>query len=166
VGPAQTRTVFRGRFLRLDVERWTEPDREREVVRHPGAAAVLARTLQGRVVLIRQLREAARRVLLEIPAGVFDVDGEDPADTARRELHEEAGYRALDLRPLGRIHTSPGFTDERIELFLATAEPDGEPEQGIEVVEMPLEAALEAVRRGDVTDAKTVVALLLAARRG
>jgi ADP-ribose pyrophosphatase len=127
---------------------------------------VVARTGEGEVVLVRQLREAVRRALLEIPAGVFDVAGEDGAGCAARELMEETGYRALRVEPLATIYTSPGFADERIELFVADAEPGGGGgEDGVEVVTMPVDRALRAVDEGEIVDAKTVVGLLLAARR-
>lgn len=161
--PAETRRVHRGRLLRLDVERWTDPDREREVVRHPGSVGILALTGAGHVILVRQLREAVRDRLPEIPAGIRDVRGEPREETARRELREETGYRATDLEPLGRIHPSPGFSDEVIDLFRAQAEPEGRPEEGLEVITMPLEDAVKAVRAGRITDAKTAVAVLLAA---
>ncbi len=155
--------VFSGPLFRVEVQYW--PDRRRDVVRHPGAAAVVALTRGGKVVLVRQLREAVGERLLEIPAGIYDVEGESPEDAARRELEEETGYRAIGLEPLGRIHTSPGFTDEVIHLFLAEAEPGGEPEAGIEVVEVPLQEALRAVDRGEISDAKTALGILLAGRR-
>jgi ADP-ribose pyrophosphatase len=162
VEPAETREAYRGRLLRLEVERWTDPDREREVVRHPGAVAVLPLTATGDVVLVRQLREAVRDRLLEIPAGIRDVEGEAPEETARRELREETGYRATEVEALGRVHTSPGFADEVIDLFLARVEPGGEPEEaGLQVVTLPLGEAVEAVRAGRITDAKTAVAVLL-----
>ncbi|HEX9892014.1 MAG TPA: NUDIX hydrolase [Actinomycetota bacterium] len=164
--PARTERAFEGRFLRVDVEVWTDPERRREIVRHPGAAAVVARDPGGRVILVRQVREAVRQRLLEIPAGVFDVEGESPEDTARRELLEETGFRARTLERLGAIVTSPGFSDERIELYLADAEPAGRPEEGLEVVTLALDEALEAIDRGEITDAKTVAGLLMAARRG
>src|SRR5262249_60093886 len=92
----------------------------REIVHHPGACAVVALTTAGEVVLVRQFRPAVGRALLEIPAGVMDVAGEDAATCAVRELLEETGYRPVrPLEPLGPILTTPGFTDERIELFLA-----------------------------------------------
>jgi ADP-ribose pyrophosphatase len=164
--PAGSREAFRGRLVRVDVERWTEPDREREVVRHPGAAAIVALTEAGEVVLVRQLREAVRRRLLELPAGLLDVEGEAPAETARRELAEEAGYRAPEVRPLGRVHTSPGFADEVVHLFVAEGVVrTGRPEDRVEVVTMPLHEAVAAARIGTISDAKTVAGLLLALDR-
>lgn len=164
--PVSSEEVFRGRFLRVDVERWADPERTREVVRHRGAAAVLALTGRGEVVLVRQLREAVREALLEIPAGVYDVPGEAPEETARRELEEETGYRVPALTRLGRIHTSPGFVDEAIDLFLAEgALRAAAPEDGIEVVVMPLPEAVGAVLEGRISDAKTALAILLAGPR-
>jgi ADP-ribose pyrophosphatase len=163
VEPEISRTVFQGRLIRVDVEAW--PAGEREVVHHPGACAVVAVTAARDVVLVRQVREAVRSALLEIPAGVMDVPGESSPACAARELLEETGYRAFDVRPLGGIHTSPGFSDERIELFAAGAEPGGGPasEAGIEVVLMPFADAVQAARSGSLSDAKTVCALLRAA---
>jgi ADP-ribose pyrophosphatase len=159
--PLRAERVFEGSLIRVDVERW--PAGQREVVRHPGACAVVAFTTEGEVVLVRQFREAVRQELLEVPAGIFDVEGEDAATCAGRELLEETGFHAVNVRHLATIYTSPGFADERIELFRADAEPAGDGgEESVEVVTMPLGRALEAVRRGDILDAKTVVALLLA----
>jgi ADP-ribose pyrophosphatase len=165
--PAERETVFDGRLLRVEVQRWTGPEREREVVRHPGAAGIVALTEDNEVVLVRQLREAVGERLLEIPAGILDVEGEAPEATAIRELREETGYRASDLEPLGSIYTSPGFADERIELFLGHARPEGGPESGVEVVTVSFAEAVSLVIDGRLSDAKTVAALLLAAlRRG
>lgn len=118
------------------------------------------------MILVRQRREAVRDDLLEIPAGVLDVEAETPLDAARRELREETGYDAGSWERLGAIHSSPGFSDERVELFVARgAERVAEPEEGIEVVAIAAEEALRAVREGRITDAKSAVALLLAASR-
>jgi 8-oxo-dGTP pyrophosphatase MutT (NUDIX family) len=138
---------------------------DREVVRHPGASGVLAVTPSGDVLLVRQVREPVRERLLEIPAGLRDVDGEPPDACAARELLEETGHRATAIHPMGTLLTSPGFADERIELFTATAteSPVARPtEEGIELVRMPLALAVRAVTDGRIVDAKTAVAVLLA----
>jgi ADP-ribose pyrophosphatase len=159
VEPDSVREIFRGKLITVHVESW--PGGQREIVRHPGACAIVALTSEGEVLLVRQTREAVKEALLEIPAGVFDVDGEDPADCAARELLEETGYRASNLRPLGSFYSSPGFTDERIDLFRADARPDANPEDGIEVVPTRFDDAIAAVRDGRIKDAKTIAGLLL-----
>jgi 8-oxo-dGTP pyrophosphatase MutT (NUDIX family) len=161
--PLETTEAFRGSLFRVEVLRW--PGKSREVVRHPGASAVVATTGEGDVVLVRQLREAVGERLLELPAGIFDVEHETPEATAARELREETGYRATRIEPLARLLPSPGFSDEVVHLFVAEAEREGEPEPDIEVVLLPLEVAVQAVADGDIADAKTAVGLLLAARR-
>ena len=159
--PDSVREVYRGSLIRVEVESW--PAGEREVVRHPGACGVVAITAGGEVVLVRQLREAVRESLLEIPAGIFDVEGESAAVCAARELMEETGYRAENVKPLTAIYPSPGFTDERIELFSAEAVPDSRgQEEEVETVLMPFAEAVRAIREGRIADAKTVAALLLA----
>jgi ADP-ribose diphosphatase len=164
VDPESSREVFRGKLIQVEVERW--PAGEREVVRHPGACAVVAFTPEGEVLLVRQFREAVRQELLEIPAGIYDVEGEDPGGCAARELLEETGFRAAGLEALGTIYTSPGFTDERIDLFMARAEDaDGPVEEGVELVRLPFAHAIRAVQDGRIEDAKTVCALLLARDR-
>ncbi|HKZ75772.1 MAG TPA: NUDIX hydrolase, partial [Actinomycetota bacterium] len=153
------------RLIRVEVESWDGHDYE--VVRHPGAAAVLPVTPHGDVLLVRQFRPALRQVLVEIPAGLLDVNGEDPLTCAARELFEETGYRHTSLEFVGGIYTSAGFTDEYIHLFLARteAEPVGIPETGIELLRKPFEEMVGAARAGRVRDAKTALALLLAAAR-
>jgi ADP-ribose pyrophosphatase len=163
--PAATEEVFRGKLLRVEIERWADPDRTRDIVRHPGAAAVLPLTPDGQVVLVRQLREAVRERLLEIPAGIYDEDGETPEHAARREVREETGYRVESLRPLARIYTTPGFADEAIDLFVAEVEAEGPPEEGMEVVEIPLAEAVALALDGRLPDAKTLIALLLVSAR-
>jgi ADP-ribose pyrophosphatase len=164
VDPDSSREVFRGKLIRVEVERW--PAGEREIVHHPGACGVVAITPDGEVVLVRQYREAVRQELLEIPAGIYDVEGESPLGCATREVMEETGYRASELEALGTIHSSPGFTDEWMDLFLARVEDAGGPgEEGVEVVRMSLDNAVEAVLEGRITDAHTVAALLLAHER-
>jgi ADP-ribose pyrophosphatase len=159
VEPLSSRRVFDGSFIRIDVETW--PSGQREVVRHPGACAVVAITPEGQILLVRQLREAVRRALLEIPAGILE-EGETPEACAARELTEETGYRAVKLEHLATIYTSPGFTDERIGLFQAEAEPGGQATEDLEVVKLTREQAMKAIETGQILDAKTVAGLLIA----
>jgi ADP-ribose pyrophosphatase len=156
------REVFHGKLISVEV--WE--GRYREVVHHPGACAAVA--MHGDdVLLVRQLRDAVGVTLLEVPAGTRDVAGEAVADCAAREVLEETGHRVTSIEPLGRIYTSPGFCDEEIDLFLARAEPEPErdPEPEIELVRMSLSEAVDAVRDGRIRDAKSAVAILLAAGR-
>ncbi len=170
-----TRRIHTGRVVALDVDTVRYPDGstgELEMVRHPGAAAVVPllsdpHGADPTVVLLRQYRYAAGGVIWEIPAGRLATPDEDPSACARRELHEEAGVTAGRLEALTTIWTTPGFTDEAIHLFLATdlspAQHQREPDEFIEVVARPLSAALAMVRSGEVCDAKTVVAILYVA---
>jgi len=168
----ESQVVFRGRLLEVVVDRVRFPDgRETtwESVHHPGAAAVVPVASDGRVILVRQTRHTVGSRLLEVPAGKLDRDGEEPADCARRELVEETGYRCRSLVRLGTMLASPGFSDERIHLFLATdltfvGRPDGTDEgDDIEIEWMPLADAERAVRDGRIEDGKTALCILLAA---
>ena len=164
--PTSVRRAFAGHFLSVDLEDWPGIGAY-EVVRHPGAAAVLPITPGGDVILVRQFRPPARQVLTEIPAGLLDVAGEDAITCAARELFEETGYRHETIEFLGGCYPSAGSTDEYIHLFRArTADaPEGEPELGIELAREPLDRMVAAARTGRVRDAKTALALLLAAER-
>ena len=138
-----------------------------DIVHHPGAAAVVPFTGEAEVALIRQDRHAAGGEILEVPAGKLD-GGEAPELCAERELAEEAGYRAGRLVSLGRIWTTPGFTDEVIHLFAAfDLTPTAlrpEDDEVIEVMRVPLDDALEMIWRGELRDAKSALALIHAAR--
>lgn len=169
----ESRTVFQGRLLKVVVDRVRFPDgREMqwESVHHPGAAAVVPVDSDGRVLLVRQTRHTVSKRLLEVPAGKLDRAGEDPADCARRELVEETGYQCGSLTKLSSVLASPGFSDERIHLFLATdltlvGRPDGTDEgDDIETEWLSLADAEQAVRDGRIEDAKTALCILLAAR--
>jgi len=141
---------------------------ELAILRHPGAAAVVPFLDRERVVLLRQFRHAAGGTIWEVPAGKLD-GGEDPAVCAARELQEETGYRAGRIERTGSIFTTPGFTDERIHLFCAfelePGETAHEPHEVIQSEVVPLTQALEMIERGEISDAKTIAALFLAARR-
>jgi 8-oxo-dGDP phosphatase len=143
---------------------------EREVVQHPGAVAVLALDGQDQILLIRQYRHPVGRLLWEIPAGLRDVAGEDPWTTAQRELVEEAGYRARDWRVLADYFSSPGYTTERLRVYLARdlelvpqAERDFVPkdEEAFLLTRwLPLEAAVEAVLAGELHNGTTALGIL------
>jgi ADP-ribose pyrophosphatase len=166
-----TERLYTGRIINLDVDTVRFPDGSAgtlEILRHPGAAAVVPflddpRSDDPRIVLIRQFRHAADGDLWEIPAGRLDA-GEEPEACARRELREETGYSAGDCRRLVTILTTPGFTDERIHLFLAiglrTGDHAREADEFVEVHEVRWSEALRLVAEGEVTDAKSLVALL------
>jgi 8-oxo-dGTP pyrophosphatase MutT (NUDIX family) len=169
----RTEKVFEGH--RIDVVRDTveAPDGtvfEREVVRHPGAVAVVAVNDNGEVLLVRQFRTPARRALMEIPAGTRDVDGEPPEQTALRELAEEAGVKARSIRELGRFWNSPGFCDEETIIYMATdleattPERDGPEENEIEVHEIPLDEVEAWITADGTVDMQTMVGVLLAKR--
>jgi 8-oxo-dGTP pyrophosphatase MutT (NUDIX family) len=142
----------------------------RDIVRHPGAVAVVPLTEHGTVLLVRQYRGAVDGELLEIPAGTRDVEGEAAETTARRELEEEVGVRARSMRLLGTIYNSPGFCDEETLIYLArgleAVEPQrhGEEERYLEVVEVALDDVDAMMASGALVDAQTVLGLLLARR--
>lgn len=160
--------VFEGKLLKVRADRIRLPNGDealREYIQHPGAVAMIAQLDNGNLLFERQFRYPLRRVMLELPAGKIDA-GEDILDCARRELREETGYEASRWRHLGTTHTCIGYSDERIEFFLAQglshvgdALDEGE---FIEVVEMSLDAAVAAVREGRITDGKTITGLFWA----
>ncbi len=160
----------RSDWLRLRRESVELPSGRRvelDIVRHPGAAAVVPFEDMETVLLIRQFRHAADGMIWEVPAGKLD-DGEAPERCARRELEEEAGRRAGRLVAFPPIFTTPGFTDEVIHLFAAfdleTVPQQLEHDEVIEIVPTPLRRALEMVWSGELRDAKSALALVHAAR--
>jgi ADP-ribose pyrophosphatase len=166
-------TLGTGIFVRLERVTLRAPDgttHPRDVLRHPGGVAVLP-IHNDTVWLIRQYRVAVGRSLLEIPAGKRDNPGEPPLETARRELDEELGMTAEHWVSLGTMEPSPGYTDEVIHLFAASGivadarRPQGVEEVEAEIVTMTLGAAMAAVDSGEITDAKTQLALLRWSRR-
>jgi ADP-ribose pyrophosphatase len=140
----------------------------REVVGHPGGAAVVPFFEDGTVAFVKQYRHPTRKFVLELPAGKLD-PGERPAETAARELEEELGIVAGRLEQLSEFYTTPGFCAERLWVFLATelreTEHRLEDDEIIEVVRMPFARALALVATNEIDDAKTIIGLLLAARR-
>ncbi len=160
---------FDGTLIRVEHWQVSLPNGKpalREVVVHPGAAAVIALDDQGLVTLVRQHRPAVDELMLEIPAGKYDHPGEDPLACAQRELLEETGLRAAHWQPLTTMCTTPGFCNERIALFLATGLSQGEAQpdedEFLRVERMPLEEAVARVMRGELRDGKTALGLLMA----
>ena len=158
--PDSARRVYEGSLLGLTVERWG--DSEREIVEHPGAVAIVAVDREGFVTLVRQLREPARRRLLELPAGTAE-PGEEPLQTARRELQEECGLREGEWRELAAFWTTPGFCRERMHLFAAEGVEQGEAspaaDEDLELVRWPVAEIRD--RLHEIEDAKTLAGLLL-----
>lgn len=157
--PQSSRIAYDGRLFDVVIEEWD--GRAREIVQHPGSTAVVA-VHDGAVVLVRQLREPARKQLLELPAGTLE-DGEEPLASAQRELAEEVGLHGGRWRELGGFWTSPGFLREYMHVFLAEAleagEADPDDDEEVEIVRWPV--AEIAGRVGELEDAKTIAGLLL-----
>jgi ADP-ribose pyrophosphatase len=163
--------VFRGRIISLHQLQLADPDGqsfERQVVRHPGAVAIVPVGADRKVTLVRQFRPAIGRVVFEIPAGTRDVEGEAPELTARRELAEEAGLEAGTLRRLAALNNSPGYSDQLTIIFLATdlspcaTDRSGVEERFMSLEHVDLDHVLRLIEDGVLTDSTTVTGLLLA----
>ena len=167
----RTEKIYDGRIVKLSLLDVRLPDgneARREIITHPGAVAVVALDETQNVLLVRQFRNAANRILLEIPAGTLN-PGEAPLLCAERELQEETGYFPGRLEPLGGIYAAPGYTTEFIHLFYATELSESrlahDEDEFIEVERMPLVQALAQIESGEIADGKSVSGLLRVARR-
>jgi ADP-ribose diphosphatase len=160
VKPDASRTVYDGTLFDVTVERWD--GRDREIVEHPGAVAIVAVDEGGKVALVRQRREAVREHLLELPAGTLE-EGESPLESARRELEEETGFTGGAWRSLGAFYTTPGFCRERMHVFVAEGleAGDAKPEEDEELELVHWDVGEIAARIGELEDAKTIAGLLL-----
>jgi ADP-ribose pyrophosphatase len=173
-GKVKSRRPYTGKIISVDVDTVRFPDGslgELEMIRHPGASAVVPflsdpRGEDPQVLMIRQYRYAADGYLYEIPAGRLDL-GENPRDCAARELKEETGCTAEHFDHLLTMYTTPGFTDEKIHLFMATGlvagETKHEVDEFLDLHPMRLSRALEMVEAGEIQDSKTALGLLFAA---
>ncbi|MEO8394916.1 MAG: NUDIX hydrolase [Chloroflexota bacterium] len=166
----RTTNIYDGRIIKLDLLDVRLPDGKearREVLRHPGAVAIVALDEAKNVLLVRQFRAAAGKVLLEIPAGTLN-PGEVPLTCALRELQEETGFRAEKLEPLGGIYTAPGYTTEFIHLFYASGLSEAplpqDEDEFVEVERVPFAESLAMIDRGEIADGKSVSGLLRVAR--
>lgn len=163
----KTTSLYTGKIFDVVLEKVTLPNgavKDREIVRHPGAAAMVPFLDDGRVVLIKQYRHAVGEFVWEIPAGTLEPD-EAPVECARRELVEETGYEAANLEKLTEILPAPGYTDEHIHIFLATGlkavDQRLEDDEILELQPTVLETALAMVAQGEIRDAKTIAGLFL-----
>ena len=161
-------TMYRGHIIDVEVREVVLHDGQRavrEVVRHKGAVSVLARLPNGSFIFVRQFRAGAQQVLLEVVAGVKE-RGEDPLDCAKRELKEETGYDTKTIRQLGVIYPTPGYVDEKIDVFFAELSEtpgahDRDEGEHLEVVSLSESEFIQKIRNGEVPDAKTLAAWTL-----
>lgn len=162
-----SKEIFKGRVIDLYVEEVQLPNGNkstREIVKHPGAVAVIAITPEDKIVMVEQFRKPLGRTIVEIPAGKLE-KGEEPEVTAKRELEEETGYTCSDLRPLISFYTSPGFADELVHLFITEKLVklkelvQLDEDEFLDVKEVTLEEAMEMVQNQQIYDAKTAFAV-------
>lgn len=162
----QRDTIYNGSVIHLHVDRVTLPNgstSHRELVKHPGAVAIIAITDDDKIVFVRQFRKPLEKTIVEIPAGKLE-QGEDPLETAARELEEETGYRAKTMEPITSFYTSPGFADELVHLYIARGLQKGaqqvDEDEFVDCIAYTLEEAKRLEQSGDICDAKTAYALL------
>jgi ADP-ribose pyrophosphatase len=159
--------LFSGRIIDLYLEEVELPNGKtstREIIKHPGAVAVIAITKENKIVMVQQYRKAMERVLVEIPAGKLE-KGEQPEATAKRELEEETGYTTESLQHLLSFYTSPGFADELVHLYfteeleILTEKAELDEDEFVDVLEVTLEEAQEMIDNQRIFDAKTAYAV-------
>ncbi len=167
----ETTQIYQGRIFNLESSQVELPDgtiAKREVIRHPGATALIAIDDEGKLLLVSQFRIASGRVMLEIPAGTRDLN-EPPEVCAPRELQEETGYKPGKLEAMGGFYVAPGYTTEYIYLYLATelveSRLPGDSDEFIEVTRATLDECMQMIERGDIADAKTIIGVTRYARR-
>jgi len=153
---------YTGNFLKvanIDVELPDGNLASRDVIRHPGASAILPLTDEGEIILVKQFRTALNKVIIEVPAGKLE-KGEEPIVCAKRELEEETGYKAKEFKYLGKICTVPGFCDEIIHLYLATGIYEGvkggDEDEFTEIIKVSIEEMKEMVKKGEIIDTKSI----------
>ncbi len=165
----RTNRVYSGKIVNVRIDDVLLPngsESKREVVEHPGAVAIVPIAQDGQVLLVRQYRKPAEKVLLEIPAGKLE-EGEAPEECARREMAEEVGFWPGELKLVSTFYTSPGFSSEIIYLFLAkdfsrAENTKGPEDEHLELERISLKEAPRLIRDGEVEDGKTIVGLLMA----
>ncbi len=160
--------IYEGKIINLKLDTVELPDQKytkREIVEHPGAVAIVPITADNELVLVKQFRKAIEEAIIEIPAGKLE-HGEDPASCAVRELKEETGFTAEKIQYVFQFYTSPGFSNEKMHLFVATglAEGTAEPENDeyIEIIKIKLDNLLNMINNGEITDSKSIIGILMA----
>lgn len=160
------KTIFEGRIIDLYLDEVSLPNGKtssREIIKHPGAVAVIAITEEEKILLVEQYRKALERTLIEIPAGKLE-KGEDPRESAKRELMEETGYTCENLEHITSFYTSPGFTNELVHIYQATGlkqerELQLDEDEFVSVMEVTYDEALNLVKEQKIFDAKTMYAV-------
>ena len=166
----ETERIYEGRIINLRKDKVTviNGTSYREIVEHNGGAVLLAITDDGKMVMVRQYRHAAERVMFEVPAGKID-PGENPLETAKRELKEETGYTAANVEFVTKFYTSVGFSNELLYLYLCTGltpgETDFDDNEALDIELWDIDELLDMVLRDEINDAKTQIAILLAAKK-
>jgi ADP-ribose pyrophosphatase len=160
--------IYEGKILNLRIDTVELPDKKyskREIVEHPGAVAIVPVTDDNCIILVKQFRKPVEKSLLEIPAGKLEIN-EEPRETANRELKEETGYVSNKMEYLFEFFTSPGFSNEKMHLFLATGLVEGdavpESDEFIEVVKINIDDLIKMIDRGEIVDSKTIVGIFMA----
>ncbi len=157
--------LYEGKIINLRIDTVELPDKKyskREIVEHPGGVAIVGITDENKILLVSQYRKAVDRVLLELPAGKIEVN-EEPKETAIKELKEETGYSTEKLEYLLEFYTSPGFSTEKVYIFLAENMEKGEQElesgEYIDVESYKIEDLIEMIENGDIIDSKTIIGI-------
>jgi len=162
-----TENIYSGKVIDLQIDEVKLPNgktAKRELIKHPGAVAIIAVTAENKIVMVEQFRKALEKTIIEIPAGKLE-KGEEPADCAMRELEEETGYECESMELLNSFYTSPGFADEIVHVYLAKGLSKKEDAAGLDedefvnLMEMTLDEAQKAIKENRICDAKTVFAV-------
>lgn len=160
--------LYEGKIVNLRIDTIEMPEKrysKREIIEHPGSVGIIAITPNNSLILVRQYRKAVEDFLLEIPAGKLEVN-EEPRETAIRELREETGYEGREVKYLLDFYSSPGFTDEKVSIFLAEdlVKVGENPDEGefIEIEEVHIDDLSKMIEKGEILDSKTIIASYIA----
>lgn len=164
----KSNNIFEGKIVKLRVDTVEIEGQiytKREIVEHRPCVGIVAITKKGKIVLVNQYRKAVDKILTEIPAGFIEIN-EEPIEAAKRELREETGYNVEEIEYLTEFYTSAGFSDEKIHIFCAenlefNIGLDLDEHENVEVIEVDIKEALKMIYRGDITDSKTIIGILL-----